>query len=83
LPLLTKQFHNNESFDDNDYPGRFVKIQNEESDEKLDKNIKDPERLKDHLLFQVLQLLLKICASCDVFLKNKQYREYTDIFAGK
>lgn len=30
------------------------------------------ERIKDHLLFQVLQMLLKICAQCPSFLKMKE-----------
>ncbi|XP_053970584.1 small subunit processome component 20 homolog [Hylaeus volcanicus] len=80
LPLLLKQFH--AKFDDKDEPGRFVKLQTTEDTElKLQWNIKDPERMKDHHMFQVLQLLLKISANCAAFLKNEEHKETVRSFA--
>ncbi|XP_033340653.2 small subunit processome component 20 homolog [Megalopta genalis] len=69
LPVLLKQFH--AKFDDREEPGRYV----------IHPNIKDPERLKDHHMFQVLQLLLKISANCTAFLKDEQYKETVCLFA--
>lgn len=60
-PLLLKQFGLN------DTPGRFVKLRNE----KESADTEEKQRAKDHHLFQVLQLLLKICAQCPSFLKEK------------
>lgn len=82
LPLLTKQFYATDNFNDDNQPGRFVKILKQE-DEVHDEKITDPERLKDHHLFQVLQLLLKISANCPAFLKDKKYQEFVDTFAGE
>nr|XP_034172664.1 small subunit processome component 20 homolog [Osmia lignaria] len=81
LPPLLKQFHAN--IDDNEEPGRFVKLRtNEEMAElEMQSNIKDPERMKDHHMFQVLQLLLKISANCTAFLKNDEYKEAVRSFA--
>ncbi|XP_011495601.1 PREDICTED: small subunit processome component 20 homolog [Ceratosolen solmsi marchali] len=81
LPLLTKQFYSDENFDDNDQCGRFVKVHKEKNHDIQSKNIKDPTKLKDHLFYQVLQLLLKICTNCHTFLKNEQYTEYVNTFA--
>ncbi|XP_060519305.1 small subunit processome component 20 homolog [Cylas formicarius] len=59
-PLLMKQFGLT------DTPGKFVKL-------KQDKDISEEEqRVKDHHHFQVLQLILKICAICPTFLKGKE-----------
>ncbi|XP_017885246.1 small subunit processome component 20 homolog [Ceratina calcarata] len=79
LPLLLKQFH--ASFDD-EKPGRFVKLHTEQ-DEQLEMSgkVKDVERMKDHHMFQVLQLLLKISANCAPFLKNEEYRDSVRSFA--
>ncbi|KAJ8971910.1 hypothetical protein NQ314_000481 [Rhamnusium bicolor] len=35
-------------------------------------NSEEHQRVKDHHLFQVLQLLLKVCAHCSTFLKQKE-----------
>lgn len=63
LPLIKHQFdiYNNS----NDQPGKFVKLNTED-----DADSEELEKMKDHLLFQVLQLLLKIAAQCPTFLKN-------------
>ncbi|XP_050316163.1 small subunit processome component 20 homolog [Anthonomus grandis grandis] len=59
-PLLLKQFGLT-----NENPGKFVKVNKE-------KNVpEEVQRLKDHHYYQVLQLILKICAYCPVFLKNQ------------
>lgn len=81
LPLLLRQFH--AKFDDKDEPGRFVKLHTVETELQMQSNIKDPERMKDHHMFQVLQLLLKISANCTAFLKNEEYTEAIRLFAGK
>lgn len=77
LPLLIVQFSPNYLGASDQEPGRFVRIKPEEEkpEDSLSENIKDPERLRDHNLFQVLQLLLKICANCGSFLKNQKYRD--------
>ncbi|XP_003702176.2 small subunit processome component 20 homolog [Megachile rotundata] len=73
LPYLLKQFHANM---DDDKPGRFVKLRTEkETKLQMNRNIKDPERMKDHHMFQVLQLLLKISANCSTFLKKDEYQD--------
>ncbi|XP_078042078.1 small subunit processome component 20 homolog [Augochlora pura] len=78
LPLILKQFH--AKFDDKEEPGRYVKLHTD-TEIKMRPNIKDPERLKDHHMFQVLQLLLKISANCTAFLKNEEYKESVCSFA--
>lgn len=80
LPLILKQFHAN--FNDDNEPGRFVKIHLQEKTQLEMHNIKDPERMKDHHMFQVLQLVLKISANCTTFLKNEEYKEAIHLFAG-
>lgn len=63
LPLLSLQFGIG---DEDRKPGKFVLLKN---NEKEDESI---NRVKDHNLFQVLQLCLKICTFCPSFLKNMQ-----------
>lgn len=64
LPLIYSQF----GLDDNNQPGRFVLLKRDsESTENPQK-----ERARDHLYFQILQMLLKLCAQCPQFLKNMQ-----------
>ncbi|KAK2574916.1 hypothetical protein KPH14_002607 [Odynerus spinipes] len=84
LPILLQQFHDDIDAFKKPEPGRFVKLRSiNEQNTKFQEgsNIKDPERLKDHHLFQVLQLLLKISAQCPGFLKNKKYIEEISSFA--
>ncbi|KAJ8667479.1 hypothetical protein QAD02_009142 [Eretmocerus hayati] len=81
LPLLTKQFYATDSFDSSEQPGRFVKVQKEDTLEMSEGNIKDPQRLNDHHLFQVLQLLVKISTHCSAFLKDKTYQDHVNTFA--
>lgn len=82
LPLLLKQFH--ATIDDKDKPGRFVKLHTDQELTQLEMswNIKDPERMKDHHMFQVLQLLLKLSSNCTAFLKNEEFKEAIRSFAG-
>ncbi|XP_029678623.1 small subunit processome component 20 homolog [Formica exsecta] len=79
LPLLLKQFHANSSVSDNEKPGKFVKLNNENHLQK-NLNLKDSERAKDHHLIQVLHLLLKI-ANYTSFFTNEQYKDSIDSFA--
>ncbi|XP_063986981.1 small subunit processome component 20 homolog [Diachasmimorpha longicaudata] len=69
LSLVLKQFRLDE--DQENGPGKFVKT----NKKKIMEDVKDPERLKDHHLFQVLQLTLKISANCSAFLKSEKYIE--------
>lgn len=59
-PIILKQFGLDNT------PGKFVKVK---KDEKKDDD--EQERVKDHHLFQVLQLLLKLCTNCPSFLNNR------------
>lgn len=82
LPLLSKQFHANFSISENTSCENLMKSNN--SNCSLQKsNLKDPERAKDHHLYQVLQLLLKISAHCPSFLTSEKYKDFTSSFAGK
>lgn len=81
LPLLLKQFHANSFVSDNEKPGKFVKLDNENYLQK-NLNLKDSERAKDHHLIQVLHLLLKI-ARYTSFFTSEQYKDSIDSFAGK
>lgn len=64
LPLVYNLF----GLNNQNTPGRFVLLRNSsESTENPEK-----ERAKDHLYFQVLQMLLKLCAQCPQFLKKQK-----------
>lgn len=88
LPLLGKQFYLTEEFVGGDADeataGRFVRVQKQRSDDlvTMDEGVKDPERLRDHHLFQVQQLLLKLSANCSAFLQDRKYRDHVDTYAG-
>lgn len=60
-PLILKQFGLDNT------PGKFVKLKKDDT-----KDDEDSERIKDHHLFQVLQLLLKLSVNCPSFLKNTE-----------
>lgn len=86
LPLVIQQF-NDEDPNDTE-PGRFVRIKKSRNNDLNNikfngKDIEDPERMKDHHLFQVLQMLLKLSSNCPNFLKNQKYQESVSILAGK
>ncbi|XP_026828311.1 small subunit processome component 20 homolog [Ooceraea biroi] len=80
LPLLLKQFHASFAVSSNVEIGKCVKLKNLNHPEEDNKS-KDPETLKDHHLFQVFQLLLKISAHCPAFLTNEKYRDFMHSFA--
>lgn len=61
LSLVFAQF----GLDEESKPGRFVLLPKETSAEDLER-----ERAKDHHHFQVLQMLLKLCAHCPQFLNR-------------
>lgn len=63
-PLILKQFGLT-----NNSPGKFVKIA------KPTNTPEELQRLKDHHHFQVLQLILKICAHCPAFFKQNSALE--------
>lgn len=77
LPLLLRQFQCDVS--DEMGPGRFVKlpVENEENSS----NTGSLEKIKDHHLFQVLQLLLKMASSTS-FLRNPKLQDYVTSLAG-
>ncbi|XP_067207673.1 small subunit processome component 20 homolog isoform X2 [Linepithema humile] len=80
LPLLLKQFHANFSISENTNYEKFIKS-NDSNYLPKNSNLKDPERMKDHHLYQVLQLLLKISAHCPSFLTSEQYKDSISSFA--
>lgn len=88
LPLVLKQFHAEDAEAQTDEPGRFVKLQKPKSKTKkksrrpAEPDIKDPERMKDHHLFQVLQLSLKIASNCPTIFKNDKYEDSVRSLAG-
>ncbi|XP_057326946.1 small subunit processome component 20 homolog [Microplitis mediator] len=71
LPLILKQFRADDS-ENGEEGGRFV-LKKTRRNNQVD--IKDLERVKDHLVFQTLQLTLKISSSCQVFLKSDKYAD--------
>lgn len=82
LPLILKQFNLDNGEDDNDdEPGRFVKRPKKNKKLRDKVQIKDHERLKDHHLFMVVQLTLKISDNCPGFLKNNKYIDTVKLLA--
>lgn len=78
FPLIVQQF-NSHSFNDN-RPGRYVRIirSNDNNPAEMEKK----QQLQDHLLFQVLQLLLKICSYCPDILTESKWQEDMETVAG-
>jgi len=76
--LLVQQF--NSDFIDDNQPGRYVRIaqSNVGSPAELHKD----EQMGDHLLFQVLQLLLKICTFCPHILTELKWQDDLETVAG-
>ncbi|PSN56059.1 hypothetical protein C0J52_11812, partial [Blattella germanica] len=73
FPLILKQFSAGPA---EDRPGRFVRapaLENNSAD--VDKN----EKVRDHLLFQVLQLMMKLSTSCPDVLGNEKWQEDMEI----
>lgn len=84
LPVLLKQFHVDFSESNNVEFGKFVKLNQHTYDDKIKyPNLKDPEKVKDYHLFQVLQLLLKISEHCTRFLTSEKYIDSVRLFASK
>lgn len=83
LPLLLKQFYAKFYSSDNTESGKFIRLNNASDVQRKYSNLKDPEKMKDHHLFQVLQLLLKMSAHCTSFLTNEKYNDFVCSFAGK
>lgn len=63
VPAILKQFYLNEG---SCKPGLYVLLRSEETNEE----VTEKSRLRDHHLFQVLQMLLKISSKCPKFLKQ-------------
>lgn len=61
-PIILKQFGLENT------PGKFVKLNKNDKSE----DDEDQERVKDHHIFQVLQLLLKLCIHYPSFLRNNE-----------
>lgn len=78
MPMILYQFGIGNQFHK---PGRFVLLKQENEEEDDAKH-----RIKDHHIFQVLQMLLKICAQCPSFLKCtediQQLSEYIQTLLG-
>lgn len=78
LPVLLQQF--GRGFEDN-RPGRFVRVVPAALDVNSETKQEQKEIMKDHLLFQVLQTLLKICEHCPSFLKSSDWKYEVEGFA--
>ncbi|KAG5868691.1 hypothetical protein JTB14_031637 [Gonioctena quinquepunctata] len=65
IPLILKQFGLDKS------PGKMVKLKKDYEH----KSTEEHQRTRDHHLFQVLQLLLKLCSNCPTFLKQRDVIE--------
>ncbi|XP_047005132.1 small subunit processome component 20 homolog [Schistocerca americana] len=78
LPVLLQQF--GRGFEDN-RPGRFVRVVPAASDANSETKKEQKEIRNDHLLFQVLQTLLKICEHCPSFLKSNNWKYEVEGFA--
>lgn len=76
--LLVQQFSSD--FIDDNQPGRYVRIaqSNLGSQGELHKG----EQMGDHLLFHVLQLLLKICTFCPHILTELKWQDDLETVAG-
>lgn len=81
LPFLIKQFYATKNFDDDNQPGRFVRIQKEGTDSKDEKE--DSETLRQYHFQQVLILLKEIASNCSGFLKDNKYQDNVNSIAGK
>ena len=75
FPIITNQFN---SFSGDDQPGKFVRAIPPGENSGMEKN----ERLRDHHLFQVLQLLLKLCTFCPEVFKEVKWQENIEIITG-
>ncbi|GLV33838.1 uncharacterized protein CBL_11277 [Carabus blaptoides fortunei] len=64
VPLIKSQFS---PYLDDSTPGRFVRLIRP-NDTIMDDNDEQEAKPRDHQLFQVLQMLLKLCANCPTFL---------------
>ncbi|XP_012255555.2 small subunit processome component 20 homolog [Athalia rosae] len=80
LPLILKQFTDDNS--DDSEPGRFVRIRpHQHTTMEDDKKMDYSERMRDHHLFQVLQMLLKLAANCPNLLKSTKYEDTVSMLA--
>jgi U3 small nucleolar RNA-associated protein 20 len=78
LSLILQQFSSN--FNDDNQPGRFVRIAQPNDDNPPEREKR--EMMGDHLLFQVLQLLLKICTFHPNILTDSKWEEDMEAVAG-
>jgi U3 small nucleolar RNA-associated protein 20 len=78
LSLILQQFGSD--FADDNQPGRYVRIAQPNDDNPTERERK--ERMGDHLIFQVLQLLLKIFTCHPDILTNSKWEEDMEIVAG-
>ncbi|XP_012286717.1 small subunit processome component 20 homolog [Orussus abietinus] len=79
LPLILKQFHHFEGVDKTEV-GRYVKSLG--GGPKRGRSAEEvPEKVMDHYIFQVMQLLLKISANCPKLLNSKKHQSFVSSFA--
>ncbi|XP_068083874.1 small subunit processome component 20 homolog [Anabrus simplex] len=79
MPVLLLQFSNGVTEDNQ--PGKFVRLDNSLDIDTDKKNSDQKEQMRDHHLFQVLQLLLKLCEHCPALLKNADWRHHVETIA--
>lgn len=72
--------HLSSDFTDDNRPGRFVRIAqpNDDNPTEMEKN----ERMRDRLLFQVLQLLRKICTCHPDILTDSKWEDVMETVTG-
>lgn len=87
LPAVIAQFSFNCSDESEGNPGAFVKapsmveterkfLQNDDEIEGSSKQVSESERMRDHHVYQVMQLVLKICNHCPSWLLNREYSSH-------
>lgn len=80
IPILLLQFTPGLRLNE---PGRFVRVRYENETDFADEDV---QRMRDHHLFQVLQLLLKLCVACPTFLTRTEqiedFAKYAQSFLG-
>lgn len=77
LPVVCTHLIGN--FDENQ-PGRFVRIQTKEA---LEETMDGGEVLKDHHLYQLLNMLVKLCAECPEVLTSDEFKDSLQAISGK
>ncbi|KAL1130995.1 hypothetical protein AAG570_012235 [Ranatra chinensis] len=74
LPLVVKQISDGSR---DNQPGKFVRINSEPENDDMSSD----DRLQDHHLYQILQMLIKVCSLCPKVLTDKKYTDDLEIIA--